>query len=218
MGHTTPSDNRHSPVEALALRARTDQDAFVQLYEKYADKLCRYISTMIRDRSLVDDISQDAWIRVHSILKTTYISNADGGGFEGLLFVTARRLCIDTGKRAYRKRESIGLDHIALDEASSDLTPEEVAERNEVRAMVARGLSRLKPKYRQVLICRFHDDMSVNETAVALGIKPNTVKSHQHRGLNVIRESLRACPNGGKMELPLLILAEEFGRTVPEEV
>ena len=58
------------------------------------------------------------------------------------------------------------------------------------RDLVVRAAGRLSPPQREVLACRFLLDMSVGETAAALGMPEGTVKSHCARALARMREIL----------------------------
>jgi RNA polymerase sigma-70 factor (sigma-E family) len=53
-------------------------------------------------------------------------------------------------------------------------------------------LAQLPPRARAVLVLRFLDDLSVEETAAALNLTPGTVKSHTARGLSRLRALLAA--------------------------
>lgn len=64
----------------------------------------------------------------------------------------------------------------------------EVAERLHLLAL----LDRLPAKRRAVLVLRFFDDLSVDETADIVGCSPGTVKTHTARGLADLRALLGA--------------------------
>src|SRR5262245_6151998 len=50
------------------------------------------------------------------------------------------------------------------------------------------ALARLTPRQRAVLVLRFYEDLTESQTAVALGISPNTVKSQARVALQRLRE------------------------------
>ncbi|HQU41544.1 MAG TPA: sigma-70 family RNA polymerase sigma factor, partial [Pirellulales bacterium] len=62
--------------------------------------------------------------------------------------------------------------------------------RDELRARVRAGLDRLSPDDREVLVLRHLEQLSVAETAAALGIKEGTVKVRALRALKRLREVL----------------------------
>jgi len=61
---------------------------------------------------------------------------------------------------------------------------------NEDRMLLIGALAKMPPRRRAVLVLRFFEDLSVEETAEALGINEGTVKSQTARGLAAMRELL----------------------------
>jgi RNA polymerase sigma-70 factor (sigma-E family) len=58
----------------------------------------------------------------------------------------------------------------------------------ELRLMMREALMELAPRYRAVLVLRFWEDWTVEQTAEALRVSPGTVKSQSARGLARLRE------------------------------
>lgn len=58
----------------------------------------------------------------------------------------------------------------------------------ELRLIMRSALMDLPPRYRAVLVLRFWEDWSVEQTAHALRITPGTVKSQSARGLRRLRQ------------------------------
>lgn len=58
------------------------------------------------------------------------------------------------------------------------------------------ALDRLPPRRRAVVVLRYYCDVSVEDTAAALGCRVGTVKSQAARGLETLREMLTDLPNG----------------------
>ena len=52
------------------------------------------------------------------------------------------------------------------------------------------ALGRLTPRQRAVVVLRFYEDLTESQTAAALGISPNTVKSQSRVALQRLRELL----------------------------
>ncbi len=61
---------------------------------------------------------------------------------------------------------------------------------SEDRLMLIAALAKMPPRRRAVLVLRFFEDLSVEETAEALGISEGTVKSQTARGLAAMRALL----------------------------
>jgi RNA polymerase sigma-70 factor (sigma-E family) len=72
-------------------------------------------------------------------------------------------------------------------------SPPDAAGADEVGAVTDRltlgdALARLAPRQRAVLVLRFYEDLTEAQAAAALGISPNTVKSHTRVALQRLRE------------------------------
>jgi RNA polymerase sigma-70 factor, ECF subfamily len=68
--------------------------------------------------------------------------------------------------------------------------PEETLDRVEVRTAVARALSGLPEKYRDVFVLRDVELMNINECATSLGLSEEAVKVRLHRARLMMRERL----------------------------
>jgi RNA polymerase sigma-70 factor (sigma-E family) len=62
------------------------------------------------------------------------------------------------------------------------------------RQMLLRACRGLPVQQRAVLVLRFWEDRTVDETAAVLGCTPGTVKSHTHRALARLRLALQEAP------------------------
>jgi len=60
------------------------------------------------------------------------------------------------------------------------------------RMVVRRALADVPPRQRAALVLRYYCELSVEETAAALGCSPGTVKSQTARGLQSLRRALDA--------------------------
>ena len=95
------------------------------------------------------------------------------------------RAAIDETRRPWWRREQ-SHSHAALpDTVVTDRTPD-VDERLRVRA----ALDRLPVKLRAVLVLRFLEGLSVQQTAAALDCPEGTVKGYTSRGLDALRHLL----------------------------
>ena len=120
--------------------------------------------------------------------------------FDTWLFTIARNLVIDLS----RKRTMSSLDEMS--DASEDGRGFEIAtdgpspldefQLREDRAEVAAVLLKLEANYREVLVLRFHEEMSLEEIAGVTRAPLSTVKSRLYRGLAALKpeiEKLREC-------------------------
>ncbi|MEU8260421.1 SigE family RNA polymerase sigma factor [Micromonospora sp. NPDC048999] len=92
------------------------------------------------------------------------------------------RTFLDERRRGWWRRERVG------GEDAERPTPPESPEN---RLVMLQALGALPPRQRAVLVLRYWEDLSVEETAALLGCSPGTVKSQASRGLDNLRGLLQ---------------------------
>jgi len=178
---------------ARGLRAR-DVALLGHLVERYQTQLVRYLIYLIGRREPVEDLVQETWLRVLERGR-----QYDGRmRFEPWLFAIARHLALDL----MRRRRLLSLDGARQDGAAGDggsfpacppaggLSPFEAAARSEDAARLAASLAALEPIYREALLLRFQEEMSLLEIAGVVGAPVSTVASRIQRGLAALRARL----------------------------
>jgi len=166
---------------------RNDPELLDRLIETYQHRLLRYLLFLTGKREVAEDLFQETWMRV--LLRGAQYNGK--ARFDTWLFTIARNLVIDLS----RKRQMASLDEMS--EAGEDERPFEVAidgpspleqfASREDRAEVAEVLLKLEPNYREVLMLRFHEEMSLEEIASFTNAPLSTVKSRLYRGLAALK-------------------------------
>ena len=166
-----------------------------QLIELYQHRLLRYLLFLTGKREVAEDLFQETWMRV--LLRGTQYNGK--ARFDTWLFTIARNLVIDLS----RKRTMASLDEMS--EGGEDERPFEIAmsgpspleqfQSRENCAEVGEVLLKLEPTYREVLVLRFYEELSLEEIATVTKAPLSTVKSRLYRGLAALKpqmEQLRA--------------------------
>ena len=180
-----------SDTERIARGLRRRDVALLHtLVQQYQYRLVRYFIFFLGSRDPVDDLVQETWLRVlergHSY---------DGlSRFEPWLFAIARNLAIDHT----RKRRVISLDSSDADESepaslspvSCEASPFEQAARTEDAQHLAQSLLLLQPAYREALVLRFQEELSLQEISRVVGASVSTVSSRIYRGLAALRQQM----------------------------
>ena len=160
------------------------------LVEQYQYRLVRYLIYFLGRRDLVDDLVQETWLRV-----LERGGQYDGRSrFEPWLFTIARNLAVDQ----MRRRKIFSLDSnddpdtgdVPISPIASGPSPFEEAARTEDAQRIAAALGSLAPIYREALVLRFQEDLSMQEIATVVGAPVTTVSSRIHRGLATLRAQL----------------------------
>ena len=168
---------------ALGLRRR-DVAVLETLVEQYQYRLVRYLVSLLGRRDGVDDFVQETWLRV-----LERGESYDGRSrFEPWLFRVARNIALDD----LRKRPMFSLDSneegvVHLSPASSEPSPYTLAARTQDAARLAHSLETLEPVFREALMLRFQEDLSLQEISAIVGAPVSTVASRIYRGLATLR-------------------------------
>jgi RNA polymerase sigma-70 factor, ECF subfamily len=171
---------------ALGLRQR-DAAVLETLVEQYQYRLVRYLVSLLGRRDGVDDLVQETWLRVLE----------RGGSYDGRyrfepwLFRVARNIALDT----MRKRPMNSLDSHEeggdrSSPASGEASPYTLAARTQDAERLADAVQTLEPVYREALVLRFQEDLSLQEISVIVGAPVSTVGSRIYRGLATLRPQL----------------------------
>ena len=72
-----------------------------------------------------------------------------------------------------------------------DLDPETTAARNQVRELLEPAIDNLPAPFRIVFVMRMVEQLSIKDTASALGVREETVKTRLHRAKKLMRDQLQ---------------------------
>ncbi|WP_405430072.1 SigE family RNA polymerase sigma factor [Micromonospora sp. NBC_00617] len=100
------------------------------------------------------------------------------------------RTFLDERRRGWWRRERVGGDN--AEHPAPPNAPEN-------RLVLLRALASVAPRQRAVLVLRYWEDLSVEETAALLRCSPGTVKSQAARGLDTLRGLLAPTHSGIEM-------------------
>ncbi len=180
-----------SDTERIAYGLRQKNVAVLEkLVEQYQYRLIRYLVSLLGKRDGVDDLVQETWLRV---LKRG--ASYDGRSrFEPWLFRVARNIALD----AMRKRPMFSLDSdedvFRSSPASCEPSPYALAARTQDAERLAHSLQALEPAFREALMLRFQEDLSLQEISTIVGAPVSTVASRIYRGLATLRPQFEEEP------------------------
>lgn len=165
--------------------ARVGADwAWTALYRELSPAVLRYARSRYCDDP--EDVVGEVFVQVVRKLPDF---TGDGSGFRAWVFSIAHNKIVDQLKRSPRQATLLSDDLAAGIAASTGETETEVLRRFS-DAEVRHVLERLSPKQRDVVLLRVIAGLSIEETAIATGQSPGSVKSLQHRALASIRKEI----------------------------
>jgi len=170
----------------LTTASNFDEDALTAVFDKHAPVLYRYALRLCSDPSEADQIVGDVFSRLLEHI-------ADGKGpqsnLRAYLFQSVYHAIVD---RAREKQRTAPLDiaeSFLEDEKSLPTQVEDNALLEELQVAINRDLTE---EQRHVIILRFQEEFSLQETAEIVGKNVNAVKALQNRAVEKLRHSMNA--------------------------
>jgi RNA polymerase sigma-70 factor (sigma-E family) len=162
--------------------AVSDRDAHFTDYATARTPWLRKVAFLLcQDWHRADDLVQTTLTRLYVHWhRVTRVASIDG--YARAILVNA---FLAEQRTVWWKR--VSLRHESIDAAVPDL---DVAASVDLRE----ALAALPPRQRAAIVLRYYCDLSVEETAAALGCAPGTVKSQTSRGLDAMRRALGPRP------------------------
>lgn len=165
-----------------------DRDAFGALYGRYRPNVRGYIGRRVLDHGTAEDLTQEVFRR--AFLAMPQYENR-GVDFSAFVVTIARNMIVDYMRQATFRatyRASVSPEQLA-DWADADrwVSPEYRAVHRSNVAALAEAMGRLTDDQRRCLELRFLRDLSVAETAAALGKNEGAVKALQARATSALR-------------------------------
>jgi RNA polymerase sigma-70 factor (sigma-E family) len=164
-------------VEEVPMRSRHDA-AFDEFATTELPRARRAAYLMCGDWAEAEDLAQQALVRLYRAWPRLERDRS----LHGWMTTTLTRLWIDEVRR--RGRRPVVLVAEPPDRPTDVDT--DGSERDHLLAVLAT----LPPRQRACLVLRFWEDLSVAETARALGCSDGTVKSLTHHGVRAMRDRL----------------------------
>ena len=169
---------------------RGDQEAFGELVRLYEKKVYALTLRMCKNPDDAAEAAQEAFLAAWQGLKFF----RGEASFSTWLYRLASNACVDLLRKEQRHRAVSGPsrndEDTYMDIADDAATPQELAERSELREQIEEGLQSLSPEHREVLILRELHQLSYDEIAQTLDLDTGTVKSRISRGRKALRNFL----------------------------
>jgi RNA polymerase sigma-70 factor, ECF subfamily len=195
---TAPSAVVYSKLSDLELAQRIasgDKTAFELLMRRNNQMLYRTARSILKDEAEAEDSVQDAYLLAYRGMSSF---RGDAKLSTWLVRIVVNEAIARTRKRS-RGAEIIQLsgetqdDSEAAGENMNETLPEQpehAAQRAQTRRLLEAKIDELPDAFRTVFVLRALEELTVEESAVALGIPEATVRSRFFRARSLLREAL----------------------------
>jgi RNA polymerase sigma factor (sigma-70 family) len=196
--------------QALLNKIKTgDRTAFMLLYERYWDSLYAFVLGRTKNREIAEEILQNLWIKI--LEDTDTIQSDESENAKGYLLRHLHYRIIDFYNSSKKDSSMISIDESDMSIEITDTEYFEILEENDISAlfeMIDTVVSQLPMTEQKVFDMRIRKNMSVDETAEALGISNKTVSNKLSKTLGEIREKLNPDYQSSKKLITLLLMME----------
>lgn len=190
-----PNDQMNLSDEADLVRLAVDKDeaAIRTIIGRYNRRLFRVARGILRNDDEAEDVLQDAYVSAFTSLATFRGDSA--------LATWLTRIVVNAALQHLRRRVEppLGIADEAHDNPGNLIIfpftnpppdPERTVAQKQIAKLLEQAIDRLPDDFRTVLVARVLEDMSIEETAELLGIRPETVKTRLFRARRLIKEAL----------------------------
>jgi len=165
-----------------------DNQAFVQLIERYKRLVYNIVFRMVQNESDREDLCQDIFIKVYQ--------NLGAFGFQAKFSTWIARIAVNTTINHLKKKkvplfDDFSKNDTTIEDAVKDFkTPDIHAEELETSLKVEAEIQRLPVKWRTILTLFHIEEMSYTEIGEILNLPEGTVKSYLFRARKRLKEKL----------------------------
>ena len=179
------------PDEVLAIRARSDREAFGILYERHVRKIYNYVYYRTGLVADAEDLTARTFFQAMSNLHRYEVQ---GVPFSAWLFRIAHNLVANWHRDSGRRRAAPldGLGDLATDHDG----PDDAAEAAEERRELQEAIRRLPADRQQLLILKFVEQQSNEDIATVMGRSEGAIKALLHRTVRSLRDELLQAKRG----------------------
>jgi RNA polymerase sigma-70 factor (ECF subfamily) len=174
----------------IVKRARDgDEKAFEFIVKKYQNRVANLIFKIIGDSSIVEDLTQEVFLRVIESLREYKF----GSALYTWIYRITVNICIDEIRKRQRSRAYSLSDVLSQNpRVEPSYSPvEKTVEQRELRELIEKAISKLPVEYKTVIILREFEDLPYEEIAKILKISVGTVKSRIFRARKLLAEHLK---------------------------
>lgn len=163
-------------LSALSGLRKLDPQSISTIYDQYFPEVYRYVRYRVNDDAVAEDIASDVFVR---LLEAVQKRRGPETNIKGWLIATASNVVNDHLRRQYRRPTETLLD--TMPDAGANVHAQ-VDLREQNRAVQA-AYAQLTSEQQHVLVLRFGQGYSLEETASHMKKKVNAVKALQFRAL-----------------------------------
>lgn len=188
------TDNRraetlmNSSTELLARVRSGDEDAFRQIFDRYARPVISFIYDMVGQRDLAEELAQETFVRAYKGIQ----SLRDDTKLSTWLFGIAKNVARESLRSRWRTDSKVEMEDDGVMQLSdTELLPDDQLINKELNAVIQEALSKLDADKREVFTLKVFQQRSYEEIAEITGFSIPKLKTDLHRARAEMRRRIQ---------------------------
>jgi len=181
------SDKKNKEKKLLKKIRNKDKEAFIKAYDLYVDQIYRYIFFRVSSQDDASDLSSEVFLKTWNYILKNNLKNEKT--LRALIYKIAKTSIIDF----YRKKSNAS--SITIDDENNKIdipdSQQDIKKKMEIKSdfnIVENKLRELKDEYREIIILRFINELSISEIADIINKTKGNARVLIYRSLKALRE------------------------------
>jgi RNA polymerase sigma-70 factor (ECF subfamily) len=176
--------SRESDLSLLEAAKQMDRDALVKIFDLYSPALYNYAYRLSNDSLMADNIVGDVFAKLLEHFSTGRGPNSN---LRSYLYEMVYHLVVDEARYSYRSTATEEVESLHQDAYPTNISVEERI----LFEIVLRAIrDDLTIDQRHVIVLRFLEGFSLQETAAIVGKAVSNIKVIQNRAITALRKAL----------------------------
>ncbi len=164
-----------------------DANAYSLLVNRYKDLVFTLALRMMKHREEAEEVAQDSFIKAYRSLEKF----KGDSKFSTWMYRVTYNTCLDRLKKNKRKQNTVAIDEFTEHKVKTIDNALDKIEKEERQTAIRQCLDQLSSEDNYLLTLYYFDELSLDEIAKIIGLKPNNVKVKLHRSRKRLATVLR---------------------------
>ena len=177
--------------KALSRLKSQDKEAFIEAYDENVDDIHRFVYFKIGSKEEANDLTSMIFLKTWNHIQTNSLE--DSKTLRALLYKIARNTIIDYYRETSNKiTASLDDEDNKIEVIDENIDPQTRIDQEADLERIKSKLPLLKEEYREVIIMRFINDLTLEEIADISGKKIGNIRVLIHRALGALKTLVEA--------------------------
>jgi len=169
-----------------------DKESFSQFYDKYLDKIFRFIYFRVDNEENAQDLTARVFLNFWKKVNQKKSKKAVINNPVAFIYQSARHLLIDYYRQ--KPKRIISLDRLPAEITDGELLKEksfvQEVETNLEMSLVKKALKEIKKEYAEIVILYYLNDLSIQELSQIFHKREGTIRVMLHRAIEALKKRL----------------------------